>query len=226
MVRSNGKRNCRRARRGDTALLAGRRRVGLISFATFAVLLPTIGMARTPSAASVSKASTARVAAGEVQVPPGLPTHFAFGLAAAPDQTGIDGWMPASEEASKSDIRWDYAYQYLSGGVDTNGSGGDEGWETWNSDGEFPLYYAQGSAAATPNPYIPVFTYYEMRQSGLPCSSECPPEAEVDLNNLNDPTLMDSYFDNFTELMERLGPNTYNVGGQPITGFGKTGLPE
>jgi hypothetical protein len=173
---------------------------------------------------SLLTASLARVTTSPFRVPPGLPTHFAFGLAADPDQAGIYGWMPASESGKKSDIRWDYAYQYLSGGVDTNGSGGDTGWETWNSDGQFPLYYAKGAASAAPHPYIPVFTYYELLQSGPPCSGDCPPASEVDLNHLNDPTLMEAYFKNFTELMQRLGPHTYTVHGQKNTGFGKTAI--
>src|SRR5215813_11008324 len=40
-----------------------------------------------------------------------LPTHFAIGLGAANDANGIGGWMPDSK------IPWDYAYQYLAGGV-------------------------------------------------------------------------------------------------------------
>jgi hypothetical protein len=167
--------------------------------------------------------SVAGATANVVQVPAGLPTHFAFGLAASPDQSGISGWMPASEQGN-SDIRWDYAYQYLAGGVDTNGSGGDQGWETWNSNGQFPLFYAQTAASATPSPYIPVFTYYELLQSGPSCSSSCPPGPGVDLNNLNSPAVMDAYFQNFAELMQRLGPNTYTAGGESITGFGKTAI--
>jgi hypothetical protein len=62
--------------------------------------------------------------ASAAPVPTGLPTHFGLGLAAHPDATGIYGWMPDSA------IPWDYAYQYLSGGVNTGG-----GWETWNSGG-------------------------------------------------------------------------------------------
>src|SRR5947209_19946471 len=49
-------------------------------------------------------------------VPTGLPSHFGIGLMASPDNNGIYGWMP------NSGISWDYAYQYLSGGVNT-GSG-------------------------------------------------------------------------------------------------------
>jgi hypothetical protein len=145
-------------------------------------------------------AGTARAAG----VPNGLPAHFGIGLAAHPDSTGIYGWMP------DSGIPWDYAYQYLSGGVNTN-----SGWETWNSNGQFPLYYAQGAAA---HKYIPVFPYYELLQSNGTCGS-CA-EAQKDLSNLNNAGLMAGYFQNFRLLMQRLGRGTYNG----IAGFGKTAI--
>jgi hypothetical protein len=137
-------------------------------------------------------------------VPSGLPGHFGIGLAAHPDGTGIYGWMP------NSGIPWDYAYQYLSGGVNTG-----SGWETWNSSGQFALYYAQGAASHS---YISVFPYYEMLQSNGSCNS-CG-EAQRDLSNLNNAATMKSYFANFRLLMQRLGAGTY--GG--ITGFGKTAI--
>src|SRR5438093_11719462 len=143
---------------------------------------------------------TARAAA----VPRGLPSHFGIGLSAGPSSTGINGWMP------KSNIPWDYAYQYLSGGVNTN-----SGWETWSSSGQFPLNYARGAASHN---YIPVFPYYELLQSTGTCGS-CG-EAQKDLSNLNNAGLMASYFQNFRLLMQRLGSGTYNG----IAGFGKTAI--
>jgi hypothetical protein len=137
-------------------------------------------------------------------LPAGLPSHFGFGIAGHPDNTGIYGWMP------QSGIPWDYAYQYLSGGVNTG-----SGWETWNASGQFPLFYAQGAAS---HGYIPMFPYYEILQSKSSCSG-CN-EGQTDLTNLNDASVMNAYFANFALLMQRLGPGTY--GG--ITGFGKTAL--
>jgi hypothetical protein len=137
-------------------------------------------------------------------VPSGLPTHFAIGLGAAPDNTGIYGWMPSSG------IPWDYAYQYLAGGVNTG-----VGWETWNTQGEFALNYAQGAASHN---YIPVFSYYEMAQSNGNCGS-CG-EAQRDLSNLNNVSTMKSYFANFRTLMQRIGSGTY----AGIAGFGKTAI--
>jgi len=134
----------------------------------------------------------------------GLPAHFGFGLAANPDASGIYGWMP------QSGIPWDYAYQYLVGGVNTGG-----GWETWNTSGQFPLWYAQG---ADSHHYIPVFPYYEMLQSSGTCNSCAEPRR--DLSNLNNGSLMQAYFQNFALLMQRLGTGTYNG----IAGFGKAAI--
>ncbi len=167
--------------------------------------------ARHPVAAAVaatvtllSVAAPARSAPARDAVRAGLPTHFAFGLSGAPDDTGIYGWMP------DSGVPWDYAYQYLAGGANTG-----YGWATWNSNGQFPLYYAQGSQAAG---YIPVFPYYMLLQSTGSCDA-CP-EPQRDLSNLNDRSLMAAYFRDFTLLMKRLGTGTW--GG--IHGFGGTAV--
>src|SRR5579859_6247395 len=133
-------------------------------------------------------------------LPAGLPSHFSFGLMASPGDT----WLP------QSGIPWDYRFQYLAGGVNTG-----TGWETWNSGGQFALYYAQESAQ---HGYIPVFPYYELLQSSGSCGG-CG-EAQKDITNLNTAALMNAYFANFQLLMQRLGPGTYNG----IQGFGKTAL--
>jgi len=136
--------------------------------------------------------------------PQGLPSHFGIGLSAAPNSNGLDGWMP------NSGIPWDYAYQYLSGGVNTN-----SGWETWNSNGQFPLYYAQDAAS---HHYVPVFSYYDLLQSNGSCNT-CG-EGQKDISNLNDATTMASYFQNFALLMQRLGSGSYDG----ISGFGQTAI--
>src|SRR5450631_1874238 len=48
-------------------------------------------------------------------------------------------------------------YQYLAGGVNTA-----KGWETWNPDGSFVSRYIAESQA---HHIVPVFSYYEIRQS-------------------------------------------------------------
>jgi len=164
--------------------------------------LLTTAVAANPVVARTTR--LAHAASTLTTIPSGLPTHLGIGLAAHPDSSGIYGWMPNSH------IPWDYAYQYLSGGVNTH-----SGWETWNGSGQFALYYAQGAASHN---YIPVFSYYEMLQSTGSCGS-CG-EAQKDLSNLNNAGTMASYYQNFTLLMQRLGSGTYDG----IAGFGKTAI--
>ncbi len=133
-----------------------------------------------------------------------LPDHFGIGLSAAPDASGLYGWMPDSK------VPWDFAYQYLSAGVNTG-----NGWQTWNDKAQFPLWYAQGAHS---HGYLPVFTYYMLLRSNGPCDA-CG-EAQRDLANLNSPAVMKAYFADFAKLMERLGPGTH--GG--IHGFGRPAI--
>ena len=137
-------------------------------------------------------------------LPAGLPAHFGIGLTAAPNASGLTGWMP------NSGIPWDYAYAYLSAGVNTG-----SGWETWNTNGQYPLWYAQSAAS---HKYIPFFSYYELLQSKGTCGT-CG-ENQRDLSNLNNTGLMASYYQNFALLMKRLGPGTFDG----IAGFGKTAV--
>ena len=123
----------------------------------------------------------------------GLPDHLGLGLAASPADLATGGWMPTSG------VHWDYAYQYLAGGVNTSTA-----WRSWNSHGTFPILYARQAAA---DGYVPVLTYYEMKQSAGDCS-HCV-EAQEDLAHLNDGPLMRAYFADFATLMQRLGPDTY-----------------
>ena len=133
-----------------------------------------------------------------------LPTHFGIGLLAQPSQTELNGWLP------NSGVPWDYAYQYLAAGVNTN-----SGWETWNENGQFPLWYAQ---AARTRGYIPTFSYYELYQTNGSCNN-CG-EVQKDLSNLNNTTTMAAYYNNFKLLMQRLGPGTTNG----IAGYGDTAI--
>src|SRR5206468_3841790 len=140
--------------------------------------------------ASLAKGPSSTAAAATVSA---LPPHFSFGLSAHPDSGGLDGWMP------QSGVPWDYAYQYLSGGVNTGG-----GWATWSSSGTFALNYASDAAS---HGYIPVFTYYQLLQSNGPGGAD---EAQTDLANLNSASTMASYYQDFALLMKRLGPGNYN----------------
>jgi hypothetical protein len=170
-----------------------RRRAALLTLA-FALLA---GTSSSPVAQAMSDGRSSTV-------PAGLPAHFGIGVDAHPDATGIYGWMPDSQSP------WDYAYQYLAGGVNTG-----YGWRTWNSGGRFPLDYAKGAAA---NGYLPVFPYYQLLQSKGPCDA-CD-DSSRDLAHLNSASLMSKYFADFRVLMQRLGPGT--SGG--VKGFGGTAV--
>lgn len=162
----------------------------LLAVVLLAALLAPIGLALAARPAAVRADASA------------LPRHFGLGLKAPPDETGLDGWLP------NSGVPWDYAYEYLSGGVGTGG-----GWETWNAGAQYPLIYARSAASRG---YVPVFSYYELAQSTGPCGT-CN-EDRRDLAHLNSATTMAAYYANFATLMQRLGPGTYNG----IAGFGGT----
>lgn len=137
-------------------------------------------------------------------VPAGLPDRLGIGLAASTDDLAPSGWV------ASTGVAFDYVYQYLAGGVNTGG-----GWQTWNANAQFPLFYAQ---AAKARGAIPVLTYYMLLQSTGSCAS-CG-EAQQDLTNLNTNALMAAYYQDFTTLMQRLGSAT--VGG--IAGYGGTAV--
>ena len=137
-------------------------------------------------------------------VPAGLPTRVGVGLAASPDDLAAGGWV------ASTGVPFDYANQYLAAGVNTG-----SGWQTWNSDAEFPDLYAD---AARTRGAIPVFSYYMLLQSNGSCGA-CG-EAQRDLSNLNNPGLMAAYYADFATLMQRLGTGTY--GG--VTGYGATSI--
>src|SRR5579885_1032934 len=113
--------------------------------------------------------SAARAATGPAGSPPAaLPGHELLGLANDPSDLN---WMTGSGAP------WDARYQYLSGGVNTG-----SGWSTWNSPpGAFALWYMQNSGA---HRYLPVFSYYQLLQSG-PASGAS--EADQHYSNLNHP---------------------------------------
>ena len=104
-----------------------------------------------------------------------------------PDPTGIYGRMP------KSHIPFDYAYQYLAGGVNTG-----QGWATWNADGAFASLYVHDSWA---HGQVPVLTYYMLLQS-KPGGGD---EAHANLTNLRNAETMSAYW-NDVKLLVRTAP--------------------
>ena len=151
--------------------------------------------------AGPSGTAVLRLAGTAVAPPPGLlPQHLGIGVEVAPGDIG--GWVAGTG------IPFDYVYQYLAGGAGTSSD-----WTSWDPNATFPLDYAKAAWAAR---HVPVFSYYNLLQSADPCGS-CS-ESERDLANLDSPSTMTRYFDDFTTLMERLGPGSH--GG--IAGFGRT----
>jgi hypothetical protein len=177
------------------------RRLGTVILALATLAVPALGPGGPIGSAPAGSAALARAAGARAAA---LPAHFGIGLSAVPDQSGIYGWMPRTK------VPWDFAYQYLAGGVNTG-----RGWATWNEKAQYPLWYAQGAAG---HGYVPVFPYYMLLQSEGPCAS-CG-ESERDLAHLNSPPLMRAYYGDFAKLMQRLGPGTYDG----IHGFGRTAI--
>ena len=137
-------------------------------------------------------------------IPTGLPTHFAIGVSAQPPDLAPSGWE------AQSGVPFDYAYQYLAAGVNTG-----SGWQEWNTNAQFPLWYARD---ARTRGATPVFPYYMLLQSTGTCGL-CG-EAQKDLSNLNNNALMAAYYADFAKLMQRLGPGTYDG----VAGFGGTAI--
>lgn len=137
-------------------------------------------------------------------IPSGLPARLGIGLAASRNDLNPTGWV------ASTGVPFDYAYQYLAGGVNTG-----QGWQTWNTAAQFPLWYAQSAASRGA---IPVLTYYMLLQSAGPCAT-CA-ESQRDLANLNTASLMAAYYQDFTKLMQRLGAATADG----IAGYGGTAV--
>jgi hypothetical protein len=119
------------------------------------------------------------------------PTRFGIGVQA--DTAAVNGWMPSSG------VPWDYTYRYIGAGLRAGGT--------------YPIVWA---STARNQGYTPVFSQYSIRTVPTPCAATCS-EAQVDLTNLNTPTVMKDYFADFSALMQRLGPNTVDG----VKGFGQ-----
>lgn len=108
------------------------------------------------------------------------------------------GWphtlqMGLSESPGKhAPVHIGFRYQYLAGGVNTG-----NGWTTWNPDGTFASMYAQDSWA---HGEIPVLSYYMVLQSSPTLGGE----AQTDIAHLQDPQLMQQYWQQVTLLFQRV----------------------
>jgi hypothetical protein len=101
---------------------------------------------------------------------------------------------PGDASALKATAPFGFRYQYLSAGVNTG-----SGWATWNPGGSFVSNYIQDSVS---NGIVPVFTYYQMRQS-LPGANEG--EANGNADNLQNTQTMTAYFNDLKLFFQRAG---------------------
>jgi hypothetical protein len=156
----------------------------LLALALGAALLPAAPVTRLPTSTGPASRPVASLAPTATPLPG---TRFEFGVTNGP---GKIGWMTGAG------VPWGYRYQYLSGGVNTNG-----GWETWNANGDFPLLYMNESTTPPAN-YVPVLTYYEICQS-LPGRCPSGQDQASDYTNVNNTSTMASYFGNFVLLLQK-----------------------
>jgi hypothetical protein len=116
-------------------------------------------------------------------LPAGWPARVELGMADS----------PGGAAAMKATAPFGFRYQYLAGGVNTGG-----GWATWNTNGDFPKFYIQDSAA---NGIIPVFTYYMLLQSTPGGGSE----SDADFGNLNNTGTMTAYYNDLKLFFQKAG---------------------
>lgn len=107
-------------------------------------------------------------------------------------EIGVQSPEWQAKQARASIPKAHYRYQYISGGVNTAST-----WQQWGSgDGAFVSDYIKDSVD---NKFVPVFTYYQIRQS-LPGANNSD-EPEAVLSNLKDPQLMKTYYEDLKRFM-------------------------
>lgn len=117
-------------------------------------------------------------------MPNGWPTTLQIGAADA----------PGGAAALKATAPFGFRYQYLAGGVNTG-----NGWANWNTNGAFVTYYIQDSVA---NGVVPVFPYYQIRQSSPGASQN---ESDGVYNNLQNTATMTAWYNDVKLFMQRAG---------------------
>lgn len=114
-------------------------------------------------------------------VPSGLPNFMSMGLA-----NGDTALLPLSASTPL-----DFRYQYLAGGVRTG-----KGWASWDPAGQFVTNYINESNSRS---LSTAFVYYQILQSA--------PHRD-EYANLNDPSIMRAYFDDFKLLMQKIAASS------------------
>jgi hypothetical protein len=106
-------------------------------------------------------------------------------------QLGITS-SPTQAQAQRRQAPFGFRYQYLAGGVNT----GQSTWLHWGD--RFVATYIKQSEAVHE---VPVFSYYELRQSQPGSSQE--QDSAADLINLRDPRTMRAYYANLKAFFEQ-----------------------
>jgi len=129
------------------------------------------------------------------------PAHARLPWPATTLQLGLDdeeGGAAALRESAPFGLR----YHYLAGGVNTGG-----GWATWaTGGGSFVTGFVEDSVA---NGMVPVFSYYQLRQSRPGASRG--DERQAIVTNLADRATMRAWFEDVRLFFERAGAT-----GQPV----------
>jgi hypothetical protein len=153
---------------------------GLMTF-VLAVLLIACRSATNDSMSSIM--STAQPAS-LAPLPKSWPDTFELGMEDSP------GGAPSMQNTAAFGFR----YQYLAGGVNTG-----RGWATWDLYGSFVTRYIQESMV---NGMIPVFSYYQLRQSA---PNNKLPDGQAIADNLQDTATMAAYFTDLELFFQRAG---------------------
>jgi len=179
------------------------------------------GAFRTPPALSLLLATLLVASCGGAD-DSGTPVSGAPAPAPSPQACTATSFMGKSSvliggsmtDASANAAPFDARYLYLAGGIrkagqcasSCDGSCG-QWWGCWQDTSQPPGQYAQGfmnaSAGATwqgsARPQIPVFTYYELLQSGGIA------EGNGEVVGVNDPELLKRYLDDWRFLLQKIG---------------------
>ena len=156
----------------------------VITIAACVALVLTTGMSEARRRRPPRVATTGVTVAALPSLPAGWPATLQIGMADA----------PGGAAAMKATANFGFRYQYLAGGVNTG-----NGWANWNTNGAFVTYYIQDSVA---NGILPVFTYYQIRQSS-PGDAQYEPDGVY--NNLQNTATMTAYYNDLKLFFQRAG---------------------
>jgi len=172
--------------------------IAVIAAGTFAIYAwpfssppGTTPIVTTPQARATSGPAQTESQRIVAELPSGMPSHFAFGVANAPGDIALLNSM-----RTHNGTDWDFRYTTLTGGVNnarnwtnSNGSGSDEA----------QRYLAESAA----NHFTPAFVYANLLSSTLSCTGCSAPQKT--LATLSNTQLMAAYYADWQVLMHDVG---------------------